>query len=193
VLLFKNKKDLTDEQLMQGVCEGDAACFGIIYDRYADKMMRYFYRMLGQNVTRAEDFTQDIFTKLIEKPNLFDTGKKFSTWLYAVALNMCKNEYRRLEVRRNTLNEEPHPNKTRDMDSDNFVDRIDKKTFLKMLDVELGLLDEKHRTTFLLRYQEEMSIKEISEVLGISEGTIKSRLFYTLRKLSEKLKVFDLN
>ncbi|MBE2247318.1 MAG: RNA polymerase sigma factor [Candidatus Competibacteraceae bacterium] len=193
MLLFKNKKDLTDEQLMQGVCEGDAACFGIIYDRYADKMMRYFYRMLGQNVTRAEDFTQDIFTKLIEKPNLFDTGKKFSTWLYAVALNMCKNEYRRLEVRRNTLNEEPHPNKTRDMDSDNFVDRIDKKTFLKMLDVELGLLDEKHRTTFLLRYQEEMSIKEISEVLGISEGTIKSRLFYTLRKLSEKLKVFDLN
>ncbi|MBW7936191.1 MAG: sigma-70 family RNA polymerase sigma factor, partial [Flavobacteriales bacterium] len=80
-----------------------------------------------------------------------------------------------------------------DMDSENFIDKLDKKTFLKMLEVELSLLDEKHRSTFLLRYQEEMSIKEISEVLGISEGTIKSRLFYTIRKLSEKLKVFSLN
>ncbi|MCZ2443529.1 MAG: RNA polymerase sigma factor [Flavobacteriales bacterium] len=193
MFLFKNKKDLTDEQLMQGVCVGDSACFGILYDRYADKMMRYFYRMLFQNTAKAEDFTQDIFTKLIEKPELFDSGKKFSTWLYAIALNMCKNEYRRLEVRRNTVNEEPHPNKTRDMDSENFIDKLDKKTFLKMLEVELSLLDEKHRSTFLLRYQEEMSIKEISEVLGISEGTIKSRLFYTIRKLSEKLKVFSLN
>jgi RNA polymerase sigma-70 factor, ECF subfamily len=62
-----------------------------------------------------------------------------------------------------------------------------------LLQVELGLLDEKHRSVFILRFQEEMSIKEISESLGISEGTVKSRLFYTLKKLSDKLKVFDLN
>jgi RNA polymerase sigma-70 factor (ECF subfamily) len=70
---------------------------------------------------------------------------------------------------------------------------MDKKTFDKLLDIELGLLDEKHRSTFLMRYQHEMSMKEIAEALDISEGTVKSRLFYTIRKLSEKLKVFDLN
>lgn len=190
---FKKHSSATDEQLMEKISQGDEYAFSELYDRYADKMMRYFYRMLGQNREKAEDFTQDLFTKIIEKPDLFDITKKFSTWVYTMAHNMCKNEYRRLEVRKNMLQDEPNPHKTKDLGGENFVEHMDHKTFVKMLEIELGLLDEKHRTTFLMRYQDEMSIKEISEVLGISEGTVKSRLFYTVRKLSEKLKVFDLN
>lgn len=178
---------------MEAVINGDARAFSLLYDRYAEKMVRYFYRMLGQDIEKAEDFAQDIFTKLIEKPHLFDTGKKFSTWLYSVANNMCKNEYRRLAVRKNTIPGEPDANRTKDENSEDVIASMDKKTFDKLLDIELGLLDEKHRSTFLMRYQEEMSIKEISEALDISEGTVKSRLFYTIKKLSEKLKVFDLN
>lgn len=193
MLFFKNHQSVSDEQLMDKIRQGDEQSFSLLYDRYADKMMRYFYRMLGQNREKAEDFTQDIFTKIIEKPELFDSDKKFSTWIYAIAHNMCKNEYRRLEVRKNTVQEEPNPNRTKDLDGENFVDHMDRKTFVKMLEIELALLDDKHRTTFLMRYQEEMSIKEISDALGISEGTVKSRLFYTVRKLSEKLKIFDLN
>lgn len=178
---------------MEKIRQGDELAFSELYDRYADKMMRYFYRMLGQNREKAEDFTQDLFTKIIEKPDLFDVTKKFSTWVYTMAHNMCKNEYRRLEVRKNMVQKEPNPHKTKDHGGENFVEHMDHKNFVKMLEIELGLLDEKHRTTFLMRYQDEMSIKEISEVLGISEGTVKSRLFYTIKKLSEKLKVFDLN
>lgn len=191
--MFGKKEEHTDEQLMEAVINGDARAFSLLYDRYAEKMVRYFYRMLGQDIEKAEDFAQDIFTKLIEKPHLFDTGKKFSTWLYSVANNMCKNEYRRLAVRKNTIPGEPDANRTKDENSEDVIASMDKKTFDKLLDIELGLLDEKHRSTFLMRYQEEMSIKEISEALDISEGTVKSRLFYTIKKLSEKLKVFDLN
>jgi RNA polymerase sigma-70 factor (ECF subfamily) len=178
---------------MQEVIQGNAMAFSLLYDRYADKMIRYFFRMLGQDREKAEDFTQDIFTKIIEKPYLFDSSKKFSTWLYSIANNMCKNEYRRLSVRKNTIQVEPDSNKTKDEYSEDIISTMDRKTFDKLLDIELSLLDEKHRSTFIMRYQEEMSIKEISEALEISEGTVKSRLFYTIRKLSEKLKVFDLN
>jgi len=149
--------------------------------------------MLGQDRDKAEDFTQDLFTKLIEKPQLFDTTKKFGTWIFSIACNMCKNEYRRLAVRKGTVNDESKALRAKDEGSENVVDYMDKKNFDQLLQVELGLLDEKHRSVFILRFQEEMSIKEISEALSISEGTVKSRLFYTLKKLSDKLKVFDLN
>lgn len=191
--MFNKNIEHTDEHLMQEVIHGNARAFSLLYDRYSEKMIRYFYRMLGQDREKAEDFTQDIFTKLIEKPHLYDSSKKFSTWLYSIANNMCKNEYRRLAVRKNTIPGEPDSNKTKDENSEDIITSMDKKTFNKLLDIELGLLDEKHRSTFIMRYQEEMSIKEISEALDISEGTVKSRLFYTIRKLSEKLKVFDLN
>lgn len=193
MLFAGQNQELTDEMLMQGVVRGNSRDFGLLYDRYASKMIRYFYRMLGQDREKAEDFTQDLFTKLVEKPHLFDASKKFSTWLYSVAHNMCKNEYRRLSVRKSTVNEEPDANRTKDEYAEDVIRTMDKKTFEKMLEIELSMLDENHRTTFLLRYQEELSIKEIAEVLGISDGTVKSRLFYTVKKLSEKLKVFDLN
>lgn len=191
--LSRSYDSTADEVLMQEVAGGNSVAFSVLYDRYADKMMRYFYRMLGQDREKAEDFTQEVFVKLIEKPHLYDAGKKFSTWLYSIACNMCKNEYRRLAVRKNTVSEEPDPNRTKDENPDDVIRNMDKKTFEKMLEIELGMLDDNHRTTFLLRFQEEMSIKEISDVMGISEGTVKSRLFYTVKKLSEKLKVFDLN
>lgn len=178
---------------MQQLMQGNSQSFALLYDRYAEKLIRYFYRMLGQDRDKAEDFTQDLFTKIIEKPQLFDTTKKFSTWVFSVACNMCKNEYRRLAVRSGTVNDEAKAVRAKDEDSENVVDYMDKKNFDHLLQVELGLLDEKHRSVFILRFQEEMSIKEISEALGINEGTVKSRLFYTLKKLSEKLKVFDLN
>lgn len=193
MLFGNNHKDSSDEELMQMMIKGDQSAFAILYDRYAEKLIRYFYRMLGQDRDKAEDFTQDLFTKLIEKPQLFDTTKRFGTWVFSIACNMCKNEYRRLSVRKGTVNDEEKALKAEDTHSQSVVDYMDKKTFDQLLHVELGLLDEKHRSVFILRFQEEMSIKEISEALGISEGTVKSRLFYTLKKLSEKLKVFDMN
>jgi RNA polymerase sigma-70 factor (ECF subfamily) len=193
VIFGSNHKDRSDEELMQQMMQGNSQAFALLYDRYSEKLIRYFYRMLGQDRDKAEDFTQDLFTKLIEKPQLFDTTKKFGTWVFSIACNMCKNEYRRLAVRQGTVNDEAKAIKAKDENSENVVDYMDKKSFNQLLHVELGLLDEKHRSVFILRFQEEMSIKEIGEALGISEGTVKSRLFYTLKKLSEKLKVFDLN
>ncbi len=181
-------KNLADEELMSRVARGDKRAFDTIYTRYSPALMRYFHRMLWRDREKAEDFVQDFFMKIIKQPASFDLTRKFSTWMYSVAHNMCKNEYRKMEIRKPTEFESVSGMLT----SDN-VDagkRIDRKAFMNSLGTELDKLDEGQRTVFVLRYEENLSIKEIGDIMDISEGTVKSRLFYTLRKLSDRLKVY---
>ena len=89
-----NYKELDDELLMVKVSDGDSAAFSEIYDRYSTPLINYFYRMLWRDRERAEDFMQELFTKLIHKPHLYNPDRRFKTWMYSIANNMCKNEYR---------------------------------------------------------------------------------------------------
>ena len=68
---------------------------------------------------------------------------------------------------------------------------LDQKDFKDKLFAEVEKFDEDHRSAFLLRYQQNFGVKEISEILGCPEGTVKSRLFYTTKKLAEKLKAYN--
>lgn len=179
----------TDEALMQAVSERDQHAFSELYDRYGDRVYNYFYRMLWRDKELAEDFTQELFMKVIHHGDSFDGKRAFKTWLFSMANNMCKNEYRKHDVRKNA-----HPELQYQASQNHRVlqeHRIDKETFDAALAVALTMLDEAKRTTFELRYKEEMSIKEISQILDCSEGTIKSRLFYTLKHLNQELKTYE--
>ena len=180
----------TDEYLMKLLAEGDSNAFGEIYDRYTKPLMIYFTRMLWKDKEKARDFMHDLFAKIIDRPNLYNPERPFKTWVYSVAHNMCKNEYRKQEVRSNTallgLNENVSGNTETEKNK-----HMDAEEFNKALYDELDKLEEIQRTTFLMRYKMDLSIKEIADITQSNEGTVKSRLFYTLKKLSEKLKVFD--
>jgi RNA polymerase sigma-70 factor (ECF subfamily) len=181
-------KTLSDEELMIRVARGDKRAFDMIYTRHSAVLMRYFNRMLWRDKEKAEDFVQDFFMKIIRQPSAFDVQRKFTTWMYSVAHNMCKNEYRKMEIRKPVEFESVSgflPGENMEAGK-----RIDRKAFMNSLSKELDNLDEGQRTVFVLRFEENLSIKEIGDILDISEGTVKSRLFYTLRKLSEKLKVY---
>lgn len=181
----------SDECLMQDIKNGHTAAFDELYGRYSTRLLHFFYRMFDKDNEKAEDFLQDLFLKIIEKPHLFDADKRFSTWVYAIANNMCRNEYRRLAIRTNGQNQVDevlyNGNKICPPDIEN---RIDSTLFLQMLREEIEHLDEIKKSTFLLRYQENFSLKEIAEIMQCSEGTVKSRLFYTTQKLADKLKIF---
>jgi RNA polymerase sigma factor (sigma-70 family) len=182
-------KKLADEVLMQMLVSGNKQAFSEIYDRYATLLLNYFSRMLWHDKEKAEDFTHDLFTKIIEKPESFDTTRSFKTWFYSVANNMCKNEFKKQEIRSNPaaiIIEQSDVLKEPDISK-----KMDMKAFNEVLYQELDLLDENHREVFLLKYKEELSLREISEICNISEGTVKSRIFYTLKKLSDKLKIFN--
>jgi RNA polymerase sigma-70 factor (ECF subfamily) len=180
---------LGDERLMELACRGDERAFTTLYDRYAGRVMNYFHRMLWQDRERARDMLQELFTKLAHKPQAYDTRRPFRTWLFSVAHNMCKNAYRHEEVRRAAMPhlQEAHNGAAKAVGGD----ALDKALFRERLRQELDRLEPDQRSTFEMRYHEEMAIKEIAEVMGCSEGTVKSRLFYTLKKLAVHLREFD--
>ncbi len=185
-------KNLSDEQLMRHVQQGEAWALDALYHRYARRLLTFLYRMLGRDRDTAQDLLQDVFLKLIEKPHLFRSGYRFSTWIFTIAHNRCKNEYRRKATRRTVLTD-ADPDSSSAMPPDPVPvaeQHVDRVLFESALMTALEQLDASHRTTFLLRFQEEFSIQDIGEIMDCSPGTVKSRLFYTTRKLAETLKAF---
>lgn len=165
---------------MQKIHQGNEAAFTELYTRYSASLLRYFTRMLWSNRTMAEDFLHDLFLKIIHNPQQFDVNRKFSTWAYSVAHNMCKNEYRKKDNR--TLQDNPIAFDQRDLDRE--LDLVSANDRLKLL---LETLNEEDKTIFLLRYEDELSISEISQIVFMPEGTVKSRLFYLRKQLAFEL------
>lgn len=168
---------------MQQIVAGDQTAFGELYFRYKGRMYYYFFRMLGNQSEQANDFLQELFMKLIEKPESYNPAYPFPTWLFSVANNMCKNEYRRRGVRQEYQEYESVEPRI-DFQNEPVIEPelVIEKVF-QMLD-QLG---EEHRSAFVLRYREGFSVREVAEILELPEGTVKSRLFYTRKVLGEKL------
>ncbi|MEL7222946.1 MAG: sigma-70 family RNA polymerase sigma factor [Bacteroidota bacterium] len=180
----KYKTQGTDEYLMRRMQQGDEAAFNVLYERFGAKIHAYFWRMLWQDEVLAEDFTQQLFLKLIENKTAYDAQRKFSTWLFTLAANMVKNEYRRNErLTKNKLKVSFDQETT-----DHWQFHLDNEFWKTSLQTALQQLDLKHRQCFLLRYQDELSIKEISEIVACPEGTVKSRLYYATKYLAKQLK-----
>jgi RNA polymerase sigma-70 factor (ECF subfamily) len=139
--------------------------------------------MLSQDKEIAKDFTQEIFIKIINKPYLYNPKMKFSTWIFSIANNMCKNEYRRQDIRKNTIAcDNPDSFNNEELDIENH------EPVIKLIYKYLEDFDESQKSSFLLKYREGFSIDEISEILELPVGTVKSRLFYTRKKLQENIK-----
>ena len=168
---------------MQQIVSGDQAAFGELYSRYKDRMYYYFYRMLGNSPDQANDFLQELFMKIVEKPDSYNPAYAFHTWLYSVANNMSKNEYRRRGIRLEYHQFEASEPRI-DFPSETTIEpgQVIEKIFQT-----LDQLGEEHRSAFLLRYREEFSIREVAEILGLPEGTVKSRLFTARKILADKL------
>ena len=185
--LFKRDlSKMSDESLMGCVQDGNLDALDNLYSRYDSRLLHYFHRMLNRDEEKAQDFLHDLFVKIVDRPSAFDTRQPFKTWIFTVAHNMCKNEYRRLEVRtRETTVEQIRMDRysgTSDIDQ-----ALDAKSFKQAVLDALDDLEPSHRTTFLLRYQEDLTIREISGVLDCAEGTTKSRLHYVTKRLSKQL------
>lgn len=190
-----NFEQMSDEQLMGRLQEGDAAALEALYQRYSRRLLAYLMRMLGDDRETAEDFLQDIFLKMYRQPGLFQRSQRFSSWIFTVAHHRCISEYRRRHTRRNTQAAPDMDVYTADdarqgavLDSD-----FDRKQFNRELHRELEKTDEQRRSIFLLRHQEQFSIREIAHMLDCPEGTVKSSLFYLTKKLAKALQHFHIS
>lgn len=155
-----------------------------LYRRYGSRVFGYFYRMFRGDRDKAQDFVQELFLRILERHHQFDPSKTFSTWMFTIASNMSKSSFRK---EHQTVpidgNEKLYLS-----DDDHTMD-VFRKEMLKAL----GDLDEVHRSTFILRYINQLSLKEISEINEIPLGTVKSRLFHATKKMAAALKEFQPN
>lgn len=189
-MLFFNHdlKKLSDEALMEKASQGSERALEVIYHRYSQPLLRYFYRMLWQDKPKAEDFLHDLFIRILDNRTAFDSSRKFSTWLYSIAYNMCKNEYRRQAFRKQAnslivISDHTH---------ESVSNHLDQLAFQQKLDQVLCEEDEDVRAMFSLRFELEMDVSEIARVLQCPEGTVKSRLFYLKKRLASRLQHYRL-
>jgi len=181
--------DYSDEYLMLAIQQGEKLAFNELYTRYSDKLYGYILKMLWYNEVRAQDLLQDLFAKIITQPGLFDTERTFKTWVYTIASNLCKNEFKRNEVRKGTVN---GVEQFYSLSSDSNVEKeVHERQFRDALTEALMKLDTKHRQVFVLKHMDGLSIKEIAEITEANEGTVKSRLFYAIKKLADTLHMFE--
>lgn len=174
----------SDEELMQYIEKGNPKAFEVLYERYSVQIFRFFYRMLWQDKDLANDFTQDIFMKIIEKKSLFDANRAFKPWLYRIASNMCKNAYRNKKDIESIDNQiiEYH---------ENIIFDLDKAQYELHLAKAITTLSDIHRECIILRYFEELSIKEIAEITESAEGTVKSRIHFATKKIAAELSWYE--
>jgi RNA polymerase sigma-70 factor (ECF subfamily) len=188
-----NYRKLSNEELLLHIQGGNVAAFNELFHRYSKRLYFYLFKMLSGDEEKAKDFLQELFLKIIEKGHYFDSKRSFSTWVYKIATNMCLNAYKAQKIRAAKINEQiryPPVDGTNKI-IEEIDQRIDRENFNKLLTRQLNRINPVSKSIFLLRFQENLSIREISKIVSLPEGTVKSRLFYTIKKLAHQLHHFN--
>jgi len=180
----------SDEQAMWRVqTENDHAAFARLVERYREPIRQLCIRMTG-NLHTAEDMAQEVFARVFEKRKEFNPAKRFSTWLWRIALNRCYDEIRRahrtptesLDDEGNTVVIEVNA-----ADAVTPRDRLAQQEEAEFVRQALMRLPEIYRAVLVLRHYENLKLREIAEVLDVPEGTVNSRMAEALGQLTRLL------
>jgi len=170
--------------LIRKLRERDEKAFREIVERYRDTVYNLTYRMLG-NREEAEDVSQEVFITVFKSIESFRGDSKFSTWLYRIAVNHCKNRIKYLSRRHDRDQSEYDEEVEGDQaagaaTAPTPIPRPDKQ--LEGVELEqimqrcIAALDEEHRLVVVLRDVEDLSYEEICAITSLPVGTVKSRL-----------------
>jgi RNA polymerase sigma-70 factor, ECF subfamily len=184
---------IPDEQAMWRVqMHDDAHAFAQLVNRWEGPIQRLCTRMLGDQ-HRGEDLAQDTFTRLFAKRKEYQVTGRFSTFLWRIALNLCYDELRRRKRRpecfldaqsREDLDGSVPALLVAEPAPDVFLLQREKSEMVRQAVLQLS---ETYRSVVLLRHYENLKFREIAEVLGIPEGTVKSRMAEALTQLHRML------
>ena len=180
----------TDEDLIRQVKKGDQAAFRELLARYRNKLMGFIYSVV-RDYHLAEDIFQETFIRVYRQAESYKDEYKFRTWLYTIALNRARDRLRHFKRRPEVfLDSYPDWNWRERLKSrlagprDLAAARELEKIFQK----QLGELSEEHREVVVMSRLLGLKYAEIAGILGISSGTVRSRLHYALRELRQRMK-----
>lgn len=181
-------KALSDQDLMIKLKENAAdprpELFAELVERYKDRIVSYLYRFVGER-SAAEDLAQECFVRVFRNIASYDPTAKFSTWIYTIATNLAKDEFKRRAR---------HPVKSLDWSSGGGSDTTrdlpgrtgsttkqpeiiaEKQELRSRIQAALHLLRDDDREILILREMQQMPYEEIARILGIPMGTVKSRI-----------------
>lgn len=167
--------DITDEELVRKIVKSNnVILFEIIYDRYAKAVYNKCYGF-SKSTVEAEDLTQDVFLLLFLKLGSFRGKSKFSSWLYSFTYNFCVNYVNRNKGRKISDNSDSITNNPESL-SDILDDQMLFEMRSEKLKKALKYIEPEAKTLLLLKYQDDVSIKELTQLMKISESAVKMRL-----------------
>jgi RNA polymerase sigma-70 factor (ECF subfamily) len=186
---------LRERRLIRRLRDRDERAFREVVETYQNKVYNLTYRMLN-DPAEAEDLAQEVFITVFKSIDQFRGDAKFSTWLYRVAANHCKNRIKYLARRHDRDRAEfdesidrtaaagavTGPSATPRPDA--LIEGVERE---QQLSAAIAELDEDHRLLIVLRDIEELSYEEVCEITGLPEGTVKSRLHRARLALRRKL------
>lgn len=193
---------LTDEALMGRYQDGDARAFEVLLRRHRRPVFNFLLRSTGVRES-AEDLMQEVFLRIVRGAGEFRREAKFTTWLYSIARNLCVDHSRRMKFRRHTSLDAPAGDGAEGDSRAALVDFVRdqspgaspmRSTTNKELRAELTKaiesLGEEQREVFVMREYLGLQFKEIADIVGCPENTVKSRMRYALEALRKQLKEY---
>lgn len=185
-----NKYSYSDEQLMLLFQGGNENAYIELVNRYKDKLINFIFNYLG-DIESSEDVVQETMIKLYQKKHYYKEIAKFSTWLYTIAKNLANTELRKRKQRKTTLlSQFSKDDKMYDLPSnDNEVGQeIQTEIVSKIIREAVDQLSEKFKTVITLRDIQQLSYEDISEIIDVPIGTVKSRINRARLQLQVELK-----
>ena len=178
----------SDEELIARFQKGDTYAFDQLVRRYKDPLLNFVYRFIS-DLVEAEDVVQETFYRVFKNKHYYKEVAKFSTWIYTIAGNLAKTELRRRRRRKVfSIHKDSHE---KDIDLPDEKSDPEKKvnTALteKIIEKAIRNLPEKFRQVIILRDVQEFSYEEISSILKVPLGTVKSRVNRARLRLQEDL------
>jgi len=182
-----------DRALLRRLRDRDERAFRELVQAHRDRVFNISYRMLG-NREEAQDVAQEVFITVFKTIDTFREEAKFSTWLYRVTVNHCKNRIKYLARRHDRDRDQLDDNvqetngaiatPVRATLPDRALEGMQNEV---LLEAAIKTLDEDQRTVIILRDVEDLSIEEICEITELADGTVKSRLHRARLALRKKL------
>src|SRR5205807_3667040 len=176
-------QERSDEELLAAFQQGDVGAFEALLRRHRAPLFTFLLRMLGDR-ERAEDLAQETFLRIVKGAAAWEQRARFSTWLYTIARNLCVDQSRRDRFRRTGSLDAQGPDEEPAMVDSVPGHEIDpargaeSARLRPVLAKALAGLPAEQREVFLLREQAGVPFKEIAELTGVNENTVKSRMRY---------------
>lgn len=188
-IFLKPLSSFTDEELMQRVSsKDDDRAYSELYHRHARRLMGFFFRQMNGDEALAADLTQDAFLRVWTARDRF-SGTSFRTWLLTIGYNLVKNHFRHSGHQREY--EQLLVQTEQEGEDNSIMEKMEKDAFDQALRQLLEKMPPESRLLFSFRFEEELTVPEIANLMEIPEGTVKSRLHILTQTLKQKFNQYD--